>query len=100
MHSNHERGLPMETDAKAGARPALSVVPDSELERLLTPLQAAEYLGLTYPTLQRMRTKGGGPAYVKLGKRRIAYPESNLKAWVKGRVATSTADARVRGLAA
>jgi predicted DNA-binding transcriptional regulator AlpA len=67
---------------------------------LLTPDQAAAYMGLAVATLQRQRTEGTGPRFIKLGKRRVAYRAVDLQAWLDGRVADSTADARVRGLAA
>lgn len=67
---------------------------------LFTPDQAANYTGLTKPTLQRHRTNGTGPNFIKLGKRRIAYRLSDIKAWLDTRVAASTADARERGLLA
>ena len=70
------------------------------IEALLTPNQAAATLGLAAATLQRHRTDGTGPKFIKLGKRRVAYRVVDLQAWVDGRVAGSTADARVRGLAA
>jgi predicted DNA-binding transcriptional regulator AlpA len=65
---------------------------------LLNPHQAAEHLGLTEASLQRMRTEGRGPSFVKVGKRRIAYRSSDIARWVEERLATSTADARRRGL--
>jgi predicted DNA-binding transcriptional regulator AlpA len=66
---------------------------------LLTPQQTAAYTGLAIATLQRQRTEGTGPKFVKLGKRRVGYRLADLEAWLDGRVAESTADARVRGLA-
>lgn len=67
---------------------------------LLTPQQAAERLNLTLSTLQRMRTEGNGPQFCKIGRRRIAYRETDIYRWVNERTASSVADARVRGLAA
>jgi len=74
--------------------------PATPAAQLLTPDQAAAYMGLAVATLQRQRTEGTGPRFIKLGKRRVAYREADLLAWLEGRVADSTADARVRGLAA
>jgi predicted DNA-binding transcriptional regulator AlpA len=71
--------------------------PTGSLPELLTVLQAADRLRLSPATLQRHRTRGTGPKYVKLG-RRIAYRGIDLEDWVGNRLATSTADARVRGL--
>jgi excisionase family DNA binding protein len=50
-------------------------------EKLLTPEEVAERLQVTLRTLQRWRTSGTGPAYIKSG-RLIRYPEGDLKAWL------------------
>jgi predicted DNA-binding transcriptional regulator AlpA len=65
---------------------------------IVTPHQAARMVGLTIHTLQRMRTEGTGPRFIKLGKRRVGYRECDLNEWLESRVATSTADVRTRGL--
>jgi predicted DNA-binding transcriptional regulator AlpA len=65
---------------------------------LLNPHQTAERLGLTEASLQRMRTEGRGPTFVKVGKRRVAYRATDIARWLEERIATSTADARQRGL--
>jgi predicted DNA-binding transcriptional regulator AlpA len=69
---------------------------------ILTPRGAAEYLGgiLSEAALQRYRSEGGGPKFIKIGKRRVGYRLADLQAWLDARVAQSTADARARGLAA
>ena len=67
-------------------------------DRLLSQRQTADYLGLTIPTLQRQRTDGTGPRFLKLGRRKIAYRLSDIHTWIDGRVVASTSDARVRGL--
>lgn len=79
---------------------ARSDAPDERAgSTLLTPRQAAAYTGLAIATLQRQRTEGTGPKFVKIGKRRVGYRLTDLLAWLDARVANSTADARVRGLA-
>jgi hypothetical protein len=50
-------------------------------------------------TLQRWRTLGIGPPWVVAGPRRIAYDLDEVEAWLASRKATSTADAKERGLA-
>jgi predicted DNA-binding transcriptional regulator AlpA len=67
-------------------------------ETLLLPKQAAEKLKLTAATLQRYRSEGGGPLFVKIGRRRVAYRNSDLSEWLAARTANSTADAKSRGL--
>ena len=66
---------------------------------ILTPLGTAGYLGgiLSEAALQRYRSEGGGPKYIK---RRVGYRVSDVQAWRDARVAQSPADARARGLAA
>jgi predicted DNA-binding transcriptional regulator AlpA len=65
---------------------------------IVTPDQAARLVGLTIHTLQRMRTEGNGPKFIKLGKRRVGYRARDLAEWLDGRAATSTTDVRARGL--
>ena len=55
-------------------------MPAHSQERLLTVQQAADILGLAPSTLNKWRLCGGGPEFVKLG-RRITYrrkPSKNL----------------------
>lgn len=42
---------------------------------------AAEVIGVAYRTLQDWRLAGCGPAYRRLGRRRIFYVLSDLIAW-------------------
>lgn len=49
---------------------------------LLTCDQAAKQLALSKSTLAKMRLRGDGPIYVKLGPRRVAYREKDLEVWV------------------
>jgi predicted DNA-binding transcriptional regulator AlpA len=79
-----------------GGQPSSGDLP--KIDPLLNPDQAANYTGLTKPTLQRHRTEGTGPRFIKLGKRRVAYRLSDIRAWLEARAASSTADARERGL--
>ena len=67
-------------------------------DKVLTARQVAEEYGFSTVTLQRWRTDGTGPAYVKLGKRRVGYLAADLQRWVESRRATSTADAADKGL--
>jgi excisionase family DNA binding protein len=45
---------------------------------------AAEYLGVSVPTLEGWASKGGGPAYCKMG-RRVVYLRSDLDAFIQSR---------------
>jgi excisionase family DNA binding protein len=46
----------------------------------LTTTQAADFIGLSDRTLERMRTEGQGPDYRKHG-RYVRYHINDLKAW-------------------
>jgi excisionase family DNA binding protein len=55
---------------------------------------AASYLSLSADTMERMRLRGDGPAFARVGDRRIVYRREDLDAWVAARVVTSTSEAR------
>jgi predicted DNA-binding transcriptional regulator AlpA len=60
--------------------------PYSPSLRLLTEKQAAEYLGVSVYLLQRMRSRGMGPDYVRVGGRKgraIRYSLDALDAWIE-----------------
>ena len=58
---------------------------------LYSPEQAAGFLGLSPSTLAKMRLRGDGPAYIKLGPRRVAYKECDIHDWIEVRRFKSTA---------
>ena len=47
-------------------------------DRLLTCVEAAKYLNISKSSMDRLRLDGYVP-YVKIGKRKIRYKESDLK---------------------
>jgi predicted DNA-binding transcriptional regulator AlpA len=59
---------------------------------ILSPNEAAEFLGLAKATLAKCRCCGGGPAYLKLG-RKVAYRLFDLEEWLVARRVSSTSDA-------
>jgi predicted DNA-binding transcriptional regulator AlpA len=59
---------------------------------LRTP-EAADYLGLSASTMEKMRLRGDGPRYAKLG-RLVIYAITDLDAWVEVRKRTSTLETR------
>ena len=61
----------------------------------LSAKEAAKILGLASSTLAKLRLKGNGPVYYKLG-RRVVYRRDDLLAWLQSRVARSTSDADAR----
>ena len=58
--------------------------------RMLRTPEAASYCGSSTSTFEKLRLYGGGPAYVKLG-RRVVYSPDDLDAWLVAnrRVSTS-----------
>ena len=57
---------------------------------LRTPAAAA-YCGSSTSTFEKLRLSGGGPRYLKLG-RRVAYDPDDLDAWLASHRRTSTSD--------
>ena len=49
----------------------------------LTAHLAAAYLTMSTSTLGRMRRRGHGPRYYKLGKRGVAYKQDDLDDWIE-----------------
>jgi predicted DNA-binding transcriptional regulator AlpA len=52
---------------------------------------AADHVGLSVSTLNKLRVFGGGPVFLKLG-RRVAYDVADLDAWLASKRRTSTSD--------
>jgi predicted DNA-binding transcriptional regulator AlpA len=53
---------------------------------LLTEKDLSSWLGISLPSLQRMRSRGTGPRFVRLSERRIAYRRSDVDAWLAARI--------------
>jgi excisionase family DNA binding protein len=67
--------------------------------RLLTVSEAAQRLGVSVSYLNKLRGSGGGPAFMKLGSRRVAYDPADLAAWLQECRRTSTAEQAAGGAA-
>lgn len=52
---------------------------------------AATYTGLSVSTLNKLRVFGGGPVFLKLG-RRVAYDVADLDQWLETKRRRSTSD--------
>jgi len=63
----------------------------SLLPSLLAVKAASQRVGLSVSTLNKLRVFGGGPVYLKLG-RRVAYDVADLDAWLFSKRRTSTSD--------
>ena len=52
---------------------------------------AAAYVGISASTLNKLRVFGGGPRYLKLG-RRVAYDVRDLDTWLASKRRSSTSE--------
>jgi len=57
---------------------------------------AAAFLGLAVSTLAKMRLRGDGPPFAKLGSRVVIYDPRDLDAWVNARKLSSTSELNSR----
>jgi hypothetical protein len=57
----------------------------------LTSRETSRRTGLAQQTLAKMRCRGGGPPYLKLG-RRVVYVGSDLDGWLSGRRVRNTVE--------
>lgn len=63
-------------------------------EALMTTTEAATFLGLSPRTLEGLRRKGGGPAFVAISRNVVRYQPAVLSAWITSRSVAHTAKAR------
>jgi predicted DNA-binding transcriptional regulator AlpA len=59
---------------------------------VLRAAAAAEYLGLSISTLTKMRVRGDGPTFIRLGRRSVGYIRDDLHVWFNDRRRRSTSD--------
>lgn len=57
--------------------------------RMLTELEASEFLKISRRTLQAWRLKGGGPKFCSFG-RAVRYCETDISQWIEGCKRAST----------
>jgi predicted DNA-binding transcriptional regulator AlpA len=63
--------------------------------RIVRQRDAAIYVGLSESKLEKFRTTGGGPIFIRLGRRAIGYCLDDLDDWIEHRrVAATRAGAR------
>lgn len=62
----------------------------------LTPKQAAEFVNLSKPELERLRRVGGGPKFCHVTSRTIRYPVEELCAWLDSFLVNNTSEAAER----
>jgi predicted DNA-binding transcriptional regulator AlpA len=65
----------------------------NDFNSLLDAKAAANFLALSPSTLAKLRIYGGGPRYLKLG-RRVAYSREDLDAWLNQNRRSNTSEQR------
>ncbi|GAB0115741.1 helix-turn-helix transcriptional regulator [Acidisoma sp. C75] len=63
-----------------------------QVDRLLSPREAAAYLGATEAALERWRSTGEGPPFIKLSHRCVRYARVDLDTHISASRRRSTAD--------
>jgi predicted DNA-binding transcriptional regulator AlpA len=58
---------------------------------LLNTRDLCAWLGVSFPTLCRWRDTGIGPAYVRLGVRRVVYRAGAVREWIRSQEVATTA---------
>jgi hypothetical protein len=66
----------------------------------LQPKDAARHLGISIPTLNRMRREGNGPPFRKPTPRLCIYSIADLNAWADRNSFNNTTEARSAGMGA
>jgi predicted DNA-binding transcriptional regulator AlpA len=73
---------------------ALSQAPEGPIH-LMNTERLSIYLGLSVPTLERLRGTGEGPPFLKLGNgrtSRVMYDRRDVDVWLASKRRNSTAD--------
>ena len=70
---------------------SLEHAPQRGLRKLRAPA-AAEYIGLSQSTLAKMRMRGDGPFFFKVGSRVVIYDTADLDTWLSKRRRISTSE--------
>lgn len=74
------------TVAFAGTR---DLPPELAGARILSEREAAAFVGLSVATMERKRTLGRGPRFVRLSERRLGYRVNDLVEWLAERASAS-----------
>jgi len=64
----------------------------SGLSGALSTPQAATYTGLAAATLEGLRCRGGGPQFIRYGRKAVRYRVADLDAWIAERTVASTSE--------
>jgi excisionase family DNA binding protein len=66
--------------------------PEEKDETFLTPKEAAAYLRVSKSYLDKLRVYGGGPKFLRFGKRKILYRKTDLDVWASDHRFGSTSE--------
>ena len=58
----------------------------------LTTEQAAAYTGLAEKTLEGIRCRGGGPRFIRYGRKAVRYRVEDLDLWMRSLAVCSTSE--------
>jgi len=61
----------------------------------LDTAQAAIYTGLAPATLEKLRCMGGGPKFVRFGRRAVRYLKADVDQWLAARTFESTSEVAI-----
>lgn len=66
------------------AHQAVERVVEQLVRRILRTPEAAQYVGLSPSTLEKLRLTDNGPRFIRLGGRAVGYDVRDLDAWLDG----------------
>lgn len=58
---------------------------DLQFDPILSEKELAKWLATSCPTLQRHRSAGSGPPFIRLSARRVGYRKSAVEKWLQSR---------------
>jgi hypothetical protein len=67
---------------------------ETDNDPVFDAVAAADFIGLAVATLAKLRCIGGGPEYLKLG-RKVVYRRSDLAKWRNARRVSNTTEAAI-----
>ncbi len=62
------------------------------MQKLLKVKEAAAVIGVSASSMNKWRCAGCGPRFHRLGKRRVAYSQADVEAWLNERLHASTSE--------
>lgn len=79
--------------SSAAVFPPIELPPEIACQRVVDEKTAAEFVGLSAVTLERMRKLGTAPKHLALSPRRLGYRVADLLTWLDQRAAATDAAA-------